>query len=97
MRLTATFVFTLTACLFTAVTAIRHPRLGSLAKRGGHNISPLPQSIAARQFHPRRDLLDLCISVDVGALANILHLIDPLAAKLHLCLCLQVRIYCRYL
>ncbi|RDB26726.1 hypothetical protein Hypma_005394 [Hypsizygus marmoreus] len=90
MRLKFTFFFSfLATCLLPTVAAIHRPGLGSLAKRGGGHKAAPPQSITQRQHRASRDLLDLCISLDAGVLASVLQILDPLAAKLHLCLCLK--------
>ncbi|KAF5381684.1 hypothetical protein D9615_005453 [Tricholomella constricta] len=91
MRLSTTFICSaLAACVLPAVGAIQYTRSGSLTKRASHNVSPARAPvILQRQHHVQRNLLDLCISIDAGVLAPILHIIDPLAAKVHLCLCLH--------
>ncbi|KAF9465896.1 hypothetical protein BDZ94DRAFT_1296096 [Collybia nuda] len=89
MRLLATFFFScLALLLFPGVNAIHRGK--SLAKRPSHNTSPARSSaLAKRQYHARRDLIDLCISLDATVLSTLLHIVDPLHADVHLCLCLQ--------
>ncbi|KAG6837407.1 hypothetical protein H0H93_010025 [Arthromyces matolae] len=88
MRIAFTLILSaLVASVLPFVTALRHPHAGPLvAKHAAHKKS---QVIAQRQHHVHRDLIDLCLNVDASVLAPILHLIDPLAAKIHLCLCLK--------
>ncbi|KAG6911026.1 hypothetical protein DXG01_005442 [Tephrocybe rancida] len=91
MRLITTLlVSALAACFFPFVTGAQHfhnPRPGSTT-RSTHKDGN-PQIIAQRQHHVHRDLIDLCLNLDAGVLAPILHILDPLAANIRLCLCLQ--------
>ena len=78
----------------TLVLAI-HPY--ALARRE-HKPSPAPQVLTSRQHHVVRDLLDVCINLNVDLLADASQLLGlgsllgPLAAgsDIQLCLCLKV-------
>ncbi|KAG6860318.1 hypothetical protein C0995_012714 [Termitomyces sp. Mi166 len=85
-------VSALVAWFFPFITLahdVHHSRSGSLtAKRATHK-NFTPEVIAQRQYHVRRDLIDLCLNVDASAVAPILQLINPLAANIRLCLCVK--------
>jgi hypothetical protein len=93
MRLLTTLFATCFAIFFLPGVGAFH-RGKSLTKRGDHNVSPVRSSVLAqRQRHTRRNLIDLCISLDATALATLIDLVDPLHADVHLCLCLQVIVF----
>jgi hypothetical protein len=96
MRLATTFLvpfLAVAAFSFSAASAL-HSRanLKALSKHGSPRVAA-PRPIARRQYHPRRDLIDICIALDAGVLASVLSLLNPLNIDLHLCLCLKVRSY----
>lgn len=93
MRFLTTLVVSFLAFFSLPTVGAIHHRGNSLAKRADHNVSPARSSILAqRQHHVRRDLIDICVSLDATVLTTLLHLVDPLLADVHLCLCLQVNI-----
>ncbi|KAG5637304.1 hypothetical protein H0H81_005047 [Sphagnurus paluster] len=82
MRLSTTFIFSALATLILPVVGAAHyPRSKTLTTKHGSLKAPPPQAVVERQHHVKRDLIDLCISVDAGVLATIIGLLDPLAAK----------------
>ncbi|KAG6852977.1 hypothetical protein C0991_007754 [Blastosporella zonata] len=91
MRLTTTLlVSALAACFLPCVATVQHnSRSGSLAEKRATHKSTNAQVIAQRQHHVHRDLIDLCLNLEAGVLAPILHILDPLAANLRLCLCIK--------
>ena len=89
MRSAFTFIFpSLIACLLPAVSS-SNPSFFSLSKRGDRRLSP-PQVIVKRQYHIRRDLIDVCASLDVGVFLPLPPITNPLNATAGLCLCLKV-------
>jgi hypothetical protein len=92
MRLATTFLvpFLVAATfLVSSASAFHHSRAKALTKHGAYK-APAPQPIAQRQHRIRRDLIDICISIDASILATVLNILAPLDTDLHLCLCLKV-------
>lgn len=96
MRLATTFFLPLlllvaAGLLSTASAALHRTRAKTLTKHGAPRI-PAPQPIARRQYHPRRDLLDTCISLNASVISDVLEILKPLGLDFDLCLCLDVRV-----
>ncbi|KAG6828786.1 hypothetical protein H0H92_006725 [Tricholoma furcatifolium] len=95
MRLSLTLVVSaLVACFLPFVVAThnaQYSRPDSSLGKGKHASHKrlTSQVIAQRQHHVHRDLIDVCINIEAAVIVPILHLLDPLAAGLRLCLCLQ--------
>ncbi|KAG6833134.1 hypothetical protein H0H87_010848 [Tephrocybe sp. NHM501043] len=94
MRLTTTLlVFSaLAACFLPFAAAVQHThntRFASRSPKRTTHKSANAQVIAQRQHHVHRDLVDLCLNLEAAAIAPILHILDPLAANIRLCLCIN--------
>ncbi|KDR79188.1 hypothetical protein GALMADRAFT_137075 [Galerina marginata CBS 339.88] len=81
--------------LFPTLVSSTHPH--ALVRRRDYNRSSVPHVLTSRQHHIARDLLDVCINVNVDLLANASQLLGlesvlaplDLGAKVELCLCLK--------
>jgi len=101
MRLSiSTFLLSTLAILscFPAPASSIHPH--TLARQRESSRSPVPQVLSSRQYRIARDLLDVCIDVNVDLLANATQLLGlqsllgplNLDGNIQLCLCLKVQI-----
>ncbi|KAF9465897.1 hypothetical protein BDZ94DRAFT_1306630 [Collybia nuda] len=87
MRFVTTFVISSLAALFIpSIAAAQFPR-PNIARNSKTSVA---RSLASRQFKYRRDIVDVCISIDGQLFAILTGILNPeLYADLKICLCLK--------
>lgn len=91
MRLTTTLVVSSLAALFIpSVAAAQFPRPNA----SRNYKTSAASSLASRQFKYRRDIIDVCASIDGQLFAIVAGLLNPgTYASIKICLCLNVCVH----
>ncbi|KAF9562041.1 hypothetical protein CPC08DRAFT_393973 [Agrocybe pediades] len=98
MRLSTLTLFLSTFAIFSSlVTQVSSVQAHVFSRQRGHNRLPAPQALSSRQHRIARDLIDVCINVNVDLLANATQLLGlqsllgplNLGGDIYLCLCLK--------